>query len=99
LNICSYFFTRLEEACECPEHYKYSEKRDRCSSGNSRLFELKHDGFRALAYVADGRSDLISRKNNTYKSFGPLREALAGLRVQDAVLDGEIVCLDDEGRS
>jgi bifunctional non-homologous end joining protein LigD len=63
------------------------------------IFELKHDGFRALAYIGDGRCDLISRKNNTYKSFGPLRQALAELRLRDAVLDGEIVCLDDEGRS
>jgi bifunctional non-homologous end joining protein LigD len=63
------------------------------------VFELKHDGFRALAHISDGRCSLISRKNNVYKSFVPLREALAGLRVQNAVLDGEIVCLDDEGRS
>jgi bifunctional non-homologous end joining protein LigD len=62
------------------------------------VFELKHDGFRALAHI-DGRCQLLSRKNNVYNSFGPLREALAGLRVKDAVLDGEIVCLDDEGRS
>jgi bifunctional non-homologous end joining protein LigD len=62
------------------------------------IFELKHDGFRALALI-DGRCQLVSRKNNVYKSFGPLREALAGLRVRDAVIDGEIVCLDDEGRS
>jgi bifunctional non-homologous end joining protein LigD len=63
------------------------------------VFELKHDGFRALCHIGDGSCDLISRKNNRYKSFGPLREALAGLRVRDAVLDGEICSLDDEGRS
>ena len=63
------------------------------------VFELKHDGFRAVAYIADQHCDLVSRKNNRYKSFGPLREALAGLRVQNAILDGEICCLDDEGRS
>ena len=39
------------------------------------FFELKHDGFRPLAHVADGRCDLISRKNNACKSLGPLREA------------------------
>jgi hypothetical protein len=31
-----------------------------------------------------------------YKSFSPLREALAGLLLRDVVLDGEIVCMDDE---
>src|SRR5258706_12364995 len=38
------------------------------------VFELKHDGFRALAHIADGRCSLISRKNNVYKSFVSLRE-------------------------
>jgi len=63
------------------------------------LFELKHDGFRALAHIWDGNCELVSRKRNAYKSFNELRENLAKLKVQNAVIDGEIVCLDDEGRS
>jgi bifunctional non-homologous end joining protein LigD len=63
------------------------------------LFELKHDGFRALAHIWDGRCELISRKRNAYKSFNELRENLAKLNVQNAVIDGELVCLDSEGRS
>ena len=63
------------------------------------LFELKHDGFRALAHIWDGRCELISRKRNAYKSFNRLRENLAKLKAQNAVIDGEIVCLDEEGRS
>jgi bifunctional non-homologous end joining protein LigD len=57
------------------------------------LFELKHDGFRALAYVSDGRCELVSRRRNAYKSFGELRSHLAGLKVRNAVIDGELVCL------
>jgi len=34
------------------------------------LFELKHDGFRALAYISDGDCELVSRRRNVYKSFG-----------------------------
>jgi bifunctional non-homologous end joining protein LigD len=30
------------------------------------LFELKHDGFRALAHVWDGHCELISRRRNSY---------------------------------
>jgi ATP-dependent DNA ligase len=41
------------------------------------LFELKLDGFRALAYVENGTCSLISRKRNTYKAFDPLCRALA----------------------
>jgi bifunctional non-homologous end joining protein LigD len=63
------------------------------------LFELKHDGFRSLAYLEDGRCRLVSRHRNTYKSFQTLRDALAGLRAESAILDGEIVCLNAEGHS
>jgi bifunctional non-homologous end joining protein LigD len=63
------------------------------------LFELKHDGFRALAHIWDGRCELVSRKRNAYKSFSGLRDNLANLNVKNAVIDGELVCLDSEGRS
>jgi bifunctional non-homologous end joining protein LigD len=63
------------------------------------LFELKHDGFRSLACIEDGRCRLVSRHRNTYKSFETLASDLSGLRVNNAILDGEIICLDSEGRS
>ena len=61
------------------------------------IFELKHDGFRALAYVTPGACRLVSRRENVYKSFRPLCESLATLE-GPAVLDGEIVTLDASGR-
>jgi bifunctional non-homologous end joining protein LigD len=63
------------------------------------LFELKHDGFRALAHIWDGKCELVSRKRNAYKSFQELKDNLGKLKVKDAVIDGELVCLDEEGRS
>jgi hypothetical protein len=63
------------------------------------LFELKHDGFRSLAYVEDGKCRLVSRRRNQYKSFEVLRSALEGLGARNAILDGEIVCLDSSGVS
>jgi hypothetical protein len=64
------------------------------------LFELKHDGFRTLAYVERGKCELISRRRNVYKSFESLREAISRLlRVDNAILDGEIVSLDASGHS
>src|SRR6516165_1458723 len=62
------------------------------------LFEIKHDGFRALAYISDGACTLISRRHNRYKTFRGLRESLAKLEIP-AILDGEIVCLDTNGKS
>jgi bifunctional non-homologous end joining protein LigD len=63
------------------------------------LFELKHDGFRALAHIWDGNCELISRKHNSYKTFNELRANLAKLKVKNAVIDGELVCLDLDGRT
>ena len=64
------------------------------------LRKLKLDGFRALAYVERGECRLVSRNGHTYRRCDPLRAALARkLAVEDAILDGEIVCLDEEGRA
>ena len=63
------------------------------------LFELKFDGFRALVRIQQGKCRLVSRKENEFKSFRKLNESLiAELKVWSAVMDGEIVCLNDEGK-
>jgi bifunctional non-homologous end joining protein LigD len=63
------------------------------------IFELKHDGFRALAHVG-AEVRLISRRSREYRQFDNLRRSLReALTVRDAVIDGEIVCLDGDGRS
>jgi bifunctional non-homologous end joining protein LigD len=60
------------------------------------LFEVKFDGFRSLAYI-DGECELISRKGITYTRFQELRDRMT--LDHSAILDGEIVCLDSQGRS
>jgi ATP-dependent DNA ligase len=40
------------------------------------LFELKYDGFRALAYIEDGNCRLVSRNGNQFKSFENLSLSL-----------------------
>ena len=63
------------------------------------LFELKYDGFRALAYIENGSARLVSRRHNAYKSFNTLCAQIAQcLRVRCHPLDGEIVCLGKDGR-
>jgi bifunctional non-homologous end joining protein LigD len=62
------------------------------------IFELKYDGFRALAYVEEGRCRLASRNGNEFKSFSSLSQELGSAFASTAVLDGEIVCLDKKGR-
>jgi bifunctional non-homologous end joining protein LigD len=64
------------------------------------LFELKHDGFRGLAFVEKHECRLVSRRGHSFKKFGELCKAIAGsLRAKTAVLDGEIVSLDGSGLS
>lgn len=62
------------------------------------LFEVKYDGFRAMAYIEHGRTSLVSREGNVYRSFDTLCHAICdSLQVRDAILDGEIVHLDAGG--
>jgi bifunctional non-homologous end joining protein LigD len=63
------------------------------------LYELKWDGFRSLAYVERGSCELWSRNDNRFSRFTPLNVSLAALKVTDAILDGEIVCLDESGKA
>jgi bifunctional non-homologous end joining protein LigD len=64
------------------------------------LYELKFDGIRAIA-VKDGKKvSLISRNGNKLdKRFPEVADAVKELSVQECVLDGEVVALDEEGRS
>ena len=63
------------------------------------LFELKIDGFRALAHIVDGKGELVSRNGNVFRGFAELASWIAArLKVGDAVLDGEIACIDGDSR-
>jgi len=60
------------------------------------LYEIKHDGFRALLYSDSTGVRLVSRNGNTFKSFPrPCDGLQRDLKGRRCVLDGEIVCLDE----
>jgi bifunctional non-homologous end joining protein LigD len=62
------------------------------------IYEVKWDGYRAVAEVRDGTVSLYSRNGVSFnKRFAPVAEALRRYG-SDAVLDGEIVVVDDQGR-
>ena len=63
------------------------------------IFELKLDGFRALAVIESGRAQLISRNGHPFASFADLaRDIAAAIPNTKIVLDGEIVCVDKKGK-
>lgn len=68
-------------------------------AGDTWAFEIKWDGIRALARVEGGRIRLTSRSGNDiterYPELRPLGEQLGST---EAVLDGEIVAFDGDGR-
>ncbi len=67
--------------------------------GDGWVFEVKWDGYRAVATVADGLASFRSRGGidltGNYPELAELGRLLAGHR---AVLDGEVVVLDEAGR-
>ena len=63
------------------------------------LFEIKWDGYRAIGSVINGKTDLYSRNNISFKEkYSPVSEALKDFD-SSVVVDGEIVCLDEHGFS
>lgn len=64
------------------------------------LYEIKHDGFRALAHVERYECRLVSRRGHVFPKWDVLCSEIAhSVRCRDAILDGELVCLDPDGRS
>jgi len=64
------------------------------------LFEIKWDGYRAISFVQNGRVRLLSRNQNELTGQYPeLQELPTYLRARDAIVDGEVVALDEHGRS
>src|SRR5947209_2773603 len=67
--------------------------------GANWSFEVKWDGIRAIAYIQPGRLRLESRNGNEITGAYPeLRELVEDLGMTEAVLDGEIVAFDENGR-
>jgi bifunctional non-homologous end joining protein LigD len=62
------------------------------------LYEIKLDGYRALAFK-DGKDVRLVSRNQKAFNYPQLLDALKSLSPGQVILDGEIVALDDKGRS
>jgi bifunctional non-homologous end joining protein LigD len=64
------------------------------------IYEIKFDGFRALALRGTSEGRLVSRNEKDFGGkFTEVMDSLSRLDVEDAIIDGEIVALDEKGRS
>jgi bifunctional non-homologous end joining protein LigD len=64
------------------------------------LFEIKWDGYRAVSFIENGNARLVSRNQNDLTPRYPELRALPKyIKGKTAVLDGEVVVLDEQGRS
>ena len=76
-----------------------SRARSRSPTPSEWAYEIKWDGIRALGYADHGSWWMLSRRledvSARYPELEPIAEALGE---RSAILDGEVVALDDEGR-
>jgi len=64
------------------------------------LFEIKWDGYRAVAFIEDGKVRLVSRNQNDLTGqYSELQELPKLVKAKNAILDGEIAALDEQGRA
>src|SRR5438309_607963 len=63
------------------------------------IFEVKWDGFRALADIKKGKIELYSRNLLSFNErFAPIVKSLSRIK-KHMLLDGEIVVVDGKGKS
>jgi bifunctional non-homologous end joining protein LigD len=68
--------------------------------GEDWLFEIKWDGYRAVAFIENGKVRLVSRNQNDLTPRYPeLHDLAKFVKAKNAILDGEVVALDEDGRA
>jgi bifunctional non-homologous end joining protein LigD len=64
------------------------------------LYEIKWDGYRSVAFLENGKARLMSRNHNELTGRYPELHVLPDfVKARNAILDGEVVALDREGRA
>jgi bifunctional non-homologous end joining protein LigD len=74
---------------------------ERIPRGEGWTFEVKFDGYRAIAYIRGGECKLVSRNGNDLTQRFPdiARALVKAVRSPNAVVDGEVTRIDPDGRT
>jgi bifunctional non-homologous end joining protein LigD len=81
-------------------HPMLAESIEEPFDGKDWLFEIKWDGYRAVIFIQNGQARLVSRNQNDLTPRYPeLQDLPKFVKANTAILDGEVVALDSEGRS
>jgi bifunctional non-homologous end joining protein LigD len=82
-------------------HPMLAETIDEPFDGAEWLFEIKWDGYRAIVFIENGKARLVSRNQNDLTArFPELKDLPQFVKAaKTAILDGEVVALDEEGRA
>jgi len=81
-------------------HPMLAESVEKPFDGGEWLFEIKWDGYRAIAFIEGGRARLVSRNQTDLTPRYPeLKDMAQLIQAKTAILDGEVVALDPEGKA
>jgi bifunctional non-homologous end joining protein LigD len=81
-------------------HPMLAESIEKPFDGVDWLFEIKWDGYRAIAFLEGGKVRLVSRNQNDLTPRYPeLKDMGKFIHAKTAILDGEVVALDEEGKA
>jgi bifunctional non-homologous end joining protein LigD len=81
-------------------HPMLAESIDDAFDSEDWLFEIKWDGYRAIAFIENDKVRLVSRNQNELTARYPeLKDMPAFVKAKTAILDGEVVALDADGRA
>ncbi|BCH22385.1 DNA ligase D [Mesorhizobium sp. L-8-3] len=70
------------------------------AGGKTWLHEIKFDGYRTMVRLSEGEARLITRSGLDWtRRYGDLGRAFSVLRCREALIDGEVVALDEQGVS